>query len=53
MEKQEKFVDLKKVIRNKSPRLAKLMPWFVLNYLRRIVHEDDLNDFVARQGQKR
>ncbi len=53
VEKQEKLVDLKKVIRNKSPRFAKLMPWFVLNYLRRIVHEDDLNDFVARQGQKR
>ncbi len=53
VEKQEKLIDLKKVIRNKSPRLAKLTPWFVLNYLRKIVHEDDLNDFVARKGHKR
>jgi len=29
------------------------MPWFILNYLRRIVHEDDLNDFIARQGHKK
>ncbi len=53
VEKQEKLIDLKKVIRNKSPRLAKLMPWFVLNYLRKIVHEEDLNGFVARQGHRR
>lgn len=53
VEKQEKLIDLKKVISNKSPRLAKLIPWFVLNYLRKIVHEDDLNDFVARKGHKR
>lgn len=32
--------------------MAKLMPWFVLNYLRRIVHEDDVNDFIARHGHK-
>ena len=52
MNKKEKFIDLKEVIRKKSARLARFMPWFVLNYLRRIVHEDDVNDFIDRHGHK-
>jgi putative hemolysin len=52
LEKKEKFIDLKEVIRKKSPSLLRMMPWFVLNYLRRIVHEDDVNDFIDRHGHK-
>ena len=52
MSTQEKFIDLDKVIRNKSERLARLMPGFILAYLRRVVHEDDVNDFIARHGHK-
>ncbi len=29
------------------------MPWFVLNYLRRVVHEDDVNDFIDRHGHEK
>ncbi|MDT8394082.1 MAG: glycerol acyltransferase [Bacteroidales bacterium] len=53
MSKKEKFIDLKEVIRKKDKRLAALMPGFVLNYLRRIVHEDDVNDFINRHGHKK
>lgn len=53
MSKKEKFIDLKEVIRKKSPQLARLMPWFVLNYLRRVVHEDDVNDFIDRHGHEK
>ena len=52
LSKKEKFIDLKEVIRKKSPQLARFMPWFVLNYLRRIVHEDDVNDFIDRHGHE-
>ena len=52
MEEKKKFIDLKEVIRAKSPGLARILPWFVLNYLRRIVHEDDVNDFIDRHGHK-
>ena len=52
MEKEKKFIDLKEVIRNKSTSLARMLPWFVLNYLRRIVHEDDINSFLTRHGHK-
>lgn len=50
---EKKFIDLKAVIRQKSPKLARLMPWFVMNYLKRIVHLDQVNDFIARHGHKR
>ena len=46
--KQEKFIDIKKVFKDKNPTLYKLIPSFVINYLRRVVHEDQLNDFVSR-----
>ena len=49
----KKFIDLKEVIRNKSPRLARLLPWFVLNYLKRIIHVDQINDFLARHGHRK
>ena len=49
---QKKFIDLEDVIRKKSARLAHMLPRFVLNYLRRIVHEDDINDFLDRHGHK-
>ena len=52
MSTQEKFIDLKKVISNKSERLARLMPGFILAYLRRVVHEDDINGFISRHGHK-
>jgi len=42
------FVDLEQVIAGKSPRLAKLMPGFVLRYLKRVVHQDRLNSALAR-----
>ncbi len=52
MEEKTKYIDLKEVIRNKSASLARMLPWFVLNYLKRIVHEDDINRFLKTHGKK-
>ena len=43
---KEKFIDIKRLIASKSPRLAKWLPGFVINYLKRILHEDQINDFL-------
>lgn len=43
-------IDVKKVLQEKNPRLAKIIPGFVINYLRRIIHEEELNDFFERFG---
>lgn len=39
-------VDIKKVLREKAPGVSRWMPWFVKNYLRRIVHEDEINFYL-------
>ena len=36
-------VDLDQVIREKNPALARLLPRFVLAYLRRTIHEEEIN----------
>ncbi len=50
----EKFkkIDIKQVINDKNPRLVKLLPKFLINYIKRIIHEDDLNDFFIKNSDK-
>ncbi len=43
-----KFIDLEKVIAGKSERLLRLMPRFLLSYLKRVVHQDQLNGILNR-----
>ena len=46
----KKFIDVKGLIKSKSPRLAKWIPWFVIGYLRRILHEKEINKFIDENG---
>ncbi len=39
----ERTIDVEKVFRSKSSRLADWMPGFVYKYLRRVIHEDEIN----------
>lgn len=39
-------VDVKKILRDKAPRVSRWIPGFVKNYLRRIVHEDEVNYYL-------
>ena len=48
----DKFIDVKKVIGNKNPKLLKALPNFVINYLKRILHEDEINEFINRHSDK-
>ena len=43
-----KFIEVREVIRNKSPKLAKWIPSFLLKYLEKTIHEDDINDIMTR-----
>jgi len=45
-------VNMKQVIYDKSPMVAKLLPWFVMRYIRRIIHEDYINEFLRKHGNK-
>jgi putative hemolysin len=39
----KKRVDLAEIIKSKSPKLYRLLPGFLLRYLKRVIHEDDIN----------
>lgn len=39
----DKFIDLEEVIRKKNPRLHKVLPKFVVNFLKRIIYQDQIN----------
>ena len=43
-------VDLEKVIRGKSQKLADRMPRFVLNYIKRLIHQDEINSLLAENS---
>ncbi len=44
----EKFIDVKKAIAGKNPRLLKFLPGFILRYIIKTVHQDELNLAVER-----
>ncbi len=45
---EKKFIDIEKIIENKNPRLLKWLPGFILWYLKRILHEDQINEFLDK-----
>jgi putative hemolysin len=47
-----RFIDVKEVLREKAPALASKLPRFVINYLIRIVHQDEVNDVLTRYRDK-
>jgi putative hemolysin len=42
----KKTVDLEELIRSKNPGLVKFLPKFLMSYLKRIIHQDDVNSFL-------
>jgi putative hemolysin len=44
------IIDVERILRSKNPTLAKAIPTFLINYLKRVVHQDDLNNFLRIYG---
>jgi putative hemolysin len=44
------LIDVDKVLHSKSPSLSRSIPKFMINYLKRIVHQDELNAFLKIHG---
>lgn len=42
----EKFIDVEKVIGSKNPKLLKRLPGFAIRYLKRILHQDEVNQIL-------
>ena len=41
-------IDIERIIKGKSERLHRILPRFVINYIRRIIHENEINDILKR-----
>ena len=44
------FIDIQQVIASKNATLARFLPNFILNYLKRIIHENEINAFIEHNG---
>lgn len=45
-------IDLKEILAQKAPSAARKIPGFIVNYLIRTVHQDELNDILTRYHDK-
>lgn len=43
-------IDVEKVLTSKNPALGKMIPGFFIRYLKKIVHQDELNYFLANNS---
>lgn len=52
---QEGFlqVDVDKILTDKNPKVRKVLPGFVIRYLKRIVHQDEINEILRDYGHLR
>ncbi len=41
-----KLIDIEKVFASKNAKMLRFIPRFFINYLKRIVHQDDINTFI-------
>lgn len=49
---QELRIDVEGVLNKKNPTLSKKLPRFLINYLKRIIHQDEINEFLSQHGDK-
>jgi len=47
----ERTIDVEKVFKSKSPEISRFIPGFVFRYLRKIIHEKEINDFLFRNKE--
>jgi len=50
---EEKFIDIEKLIKSKNPTALKWMPGFLIRYLKRILHQDEINAFLIKNKDKK
>jgi putative hemolysin len=46
------LIDIEGVLKKKNPGLARVIPRFVVAYIKRVVHQDEINAFIATNVNK-
>lgn len=49
----DKFVDVAQLLEDKNPKLKKRLPKFVINWLKKIIHQDEVNAFMIEHRDKK
>ncbi len=49
---EKKFIDIRKIIGDKNPKLLKLLPNFIISYIQRILHEKEVNEVISSNRDK-
>ncbi len=52
IEVPERLIDIEALFASKNPKLGKLIPGFILSYLKRITHQDEINGYIWRNRDK-
>ena len=47
-DKEKRTIDLEELIKSKNPRLLKFLPQFLLNYVKRVIHQEEVNAFLHK-----
>lgn len=50
---KEKFIDVERLLESKNPKAKKWIPGFVVRYLKRIVHQKEINAFIEKHSDKK
>lgn len=50
---EDKFIDIEKLIASKNEKVLKWTPRFVISYLKRILHQKEINDFIIEHKDKK
>ncbi len=43
---KEKFIDIERLIASKNPKLLKRLPKFIIKYLKKIIHQEEINQIL-------
>lgn len=50
-EKEVIQIDVDGLLKAKNPRLLKIVPRLLLSYIKRIIHQDEINDFLRKNNE--
>ena len=48
-----KPIYIEQLFRSKNPGVAKMIPGSIYSYLKKVIHQDDINDFITRYGDRK
>lgn len=48
-----KPIYIEQVFKSKNPRVARMIPGFIYSFLKRLIHQDSINEFIERYGDRK